>query len=410
VPATTSKANATRERLHRLVGTGFDESGGGLPLPLLFAAILNRLQDAGSSSTEQLSAVVKHALNGKEARVLEIYKLIPGDPWQLLTKDALDQLASRQIVGLDEEGWSLGPAFRTSKPLIVVPAREGKKASRALTITVWSAVERQSLATHEHLLAEVRALTHSLNDVGLRPLSSERVEELARSMDAFGYLTGFPILVDQHGRVLSGRHRLAAAKSRGIEADVSKVTVHVSSDEEALAYVWLGNSTLAWSDADRKRLGRRLLANGPLTADEVRKLLSPAAKREQIKAELRKNSDRSTNDVASVLGCDYQIVAAVRAELEALGVISPARSGGDRGGKVRAATSLSRGKAVERVRMLSDREGRDERVLRRVEAGEPAAHAAVAEGYSSQRATEAVLRARLVRAERALAELRETTN
>ena len=222
MPRATSPAKSARERLHRLVGTGFDESGGGLPLPLLFAAILNRLQDAGSSTTEQLSAVGQHALSGKEARVLQIYKQLPGDAWQLLTQDALDQLASRKIVSLDNAAWSLGPAFRTNQPLIVVSQRRGDKARAALTIKVWPAAERQCYASHEHRLAEVRALTHALGEAGLRRLNMERVEELCKSMDAFGYLPGFPILVDQYGQILSGHHRLAAAKSRGIEADVER--------------------------------------------------------------------------------------------------------------------------------------------------------------------------------------------
>ena len=159
---------------------------------------------------------------------------------------------------------------------------------------------------------EVTSLAASLRESGpgLRPLTAEHVEALAQSMRDFGYRPEFPILVDQHERILDGRHRQAAARKAGVAEPIPTRKVTVSSDEEAVGLAILVNIQRGWTQAERTRIDRTLQAAG-LTMEGFGRVLGTAAKRELVKTALLEHPEMSHRKIAERLGVSHQFVDSV---------------------------------------------------------------------------------------------------
>ena len=144
------------------------------------------------------------------------------DPWAALIDDALEQLESRRLLAQDDGRWRTGPDFATGKRLIVVPAPQGQAQGESASSST-PADERERSRSAEKKRMEVTSLAASLREdgPGLRPLDREHVAVLEQSMRDYGYRPEFPLLVDQHGRILDGRHRIAAARRAGVASAVA---------------------------------------------------------------------------------------------------------------------------------------------------------------------------------------------
>lgn len=122
---------------------------------------------------------------------------------------------------------------------------------------------------------------------GLRPLNPAGVASLVSSMEGIGFAPDQRIIVDQFGRILDGRHRIAAAEQLGIEWSPKYVEKkHVDSDREALAYAYHLNAGMLSAEDKRwrARLAKRLtgesdiaklLGDGPLIKTPVTPPVTP---------------------------------------------------------------------------------------------------------------------------------------
>jgi ParB-like chromosome segregation protein Spo0J len=256
-------------------------------LASLFRVILNQVQDSGGGvETAALTAPVQGAVSN-HARVEHWYGAhADGPPWSALIGDALDQLQQRKLIERDDGGpWRTGPKFTTGKKLAIIQARKGRHG--AVGLTLYSAAEREARGLAEKQRMEITSLAGSLREdsPGLRPLAPEHVDTLERSMRDYGYRAEFPILVDQHDRILDGRHRMAAARRAGIPEPLPKRKVTVASDEEAVGFAILVNLQRGWTKAERGRIDSDLRAAG-LTVENFGRQLGASAKRELIAAAL----------------------------------------------------------------------------------------------------------------------------
>jgi hypothetical protein len=160
---------------------------------------------------------------------------------------------------------------------------------------------------------EVTSLAASLREdgVGLRPINRDHVATLEQSMRDYGYRPEFPILLDKHGRILDGRHRLAAARRAGVEPQFR--TLAIESDEDALGFAILVNLQRGWTRDERKRIDADLKAAG-LTIENFGRTLGTSARRELIAAALREHPDWSHNRIAKTLHVGQHTVERACAE------------------------------------------------------------------------------------------------
>ena len=219
------------ERLDRLAGSGRG-SGGGLPLPDLFAAMLNELLDSAPVSSERMTEIVSAVLSFKTEQVR-----VTWPTWEALTADVLAQIESRDLARHENGSWVAGDRLVTGQRLEVIPARP-HKGSKSDGVTVWTREERKTRSSAAHRAGEATELAATLRpeNRGLRPVDEDHVREIRNSVPEVGQL--YPILVDQDGRVLDGKHRYAADPSWRTQA------VKVDSDEMALAIaLWANKGT-----------------------------------------------------------------------------------------------------------------------------------------------------------------------
>lgn len=303
------------DRVDRLASDG--KRGGGMPLPLLFGTILDELLAHGTRTVEDVKGLVEQATR-KSERLSMIY---PGssDLWGDYVRDGFEQLEDRSIVARDGERWRLGPKFKVGERMIVIPARKGK--SSQVGILVYAPEESEARSKDEFRKMEVISAYARLrrDGPGLRPLNDKHVETLVESMNAFGWLRDFPVLVDQDDHILDGRHRIAAAKRAGVNH--TELKVHVEDAFEALGIAWAANESRAWSDADRKRISELVTAQGATSA-EIGKVIGSKGMRLLIKARLLEHPEWADRRIANKLGCGHPLVSEIRAELEATGIFS----------------------------------------------------------------------------------------
>jgi predicted ArsR family transcriptional regulator len=282
-----------------------------MPLPLVFDTILEQLYDHGATDTITLARLAEEKTKKRE-RLTQIYTKVwklDGDPWLLFTLDILEQMQDGGFIARIDDSWKIGENFRLTERLIILPARKGKSQAIGARIFEPKIRELYNQVTMQRL--ELASLAADLNPdgPGMRKVDPKKVEELAQSMRDYGYMPQFPILVDQHDRILTGRHRLAAAKLVGVEA-VRRV-VEVSDDSEAVAIAYVANACHGWSKAERDAIERRLRACGGINATQ------PERRRTLIRALLVENPTRSNAEIARQIGCSDTTVGTVRKELEA---------------------------------------------------------------------------------------------
>lgn len=141
----------------RLVGDG-DTTGGGLPLPVAFEAVVQELLDCGTASFSELTAVVTAKMSFKEARILG--KEGAWRTWEDFTRDILSQLS-----GMDDDAVpvlaSAGNAYRLA-PGFTPGARYRAIKSPEVYFTVWDEKTRleeekrtRSLMNARRILADI---------------------------------------------------------------------------------------------------------------------------------------------------------------------------------------------------------------------------------------------------------------
>src|SRR5215510_13145007 len=103
-------------RLDKLAGNG-QGSGGGLPLPDLFAALLNEVLDAAPVTQERMTEIASSSLSFKEQAVFATWP-----SWEAFAADVVAQVESRGIISRDEDGWTAGPNLVTGRRMEIIPA------------------------------------------------------------------------------------------------------------------------------------------------------------------------------------------------------------------------------------------------------------------------------------------------
>jgi hypothetical protein len=372
-----ARSREESERLDRLAGSG-KGWGGGLPLPLLFAAILNELLDKGAASTGHLTQITSSVLDFKTRQVMSTW-----DTWDGFTADVLAQMEAKGVILHDNGMWSGGPALEPGVHIEIIPARsyQGRKYPPD-GVTVWEKAERERRSRAEHLEREATSLVGRF-----RPATPEHVAEIRQSEAQVGQL--YPVLVDQHGRILDGGHRKAA------NPNWREHRITVESEEMALAISLWANS------------GKPL---PPKVQARVTELIGDLAgtsriKRDRAEAALRADPSRSNRDIARQVGCSHNTVAEVRRDLESSGQIDHYfATGGQRGGQ--GVTSGAPAPPTPPRGPIGDVEGARAETHRRVRAGQPVRRQELARQYG---VSEVTVRAAAQEAHAVIAAEGETT-
>jgi hypothetical protein len=211
--------------------------------------------------------------------------------WEALTADALEQLESREIVISDGAGlWHPSEDLPLGTPVVIIPAGKGRKAD---SVTIWPREERERLSRANHAEREAASMVGHV-----RPVDRLQASAIRESVAEVGQL--YPVLKDQHGRVLDGGHRLEA------DPGWKSVTMEVRDDQHALAISLWANRGKELPSKTQSRINQLI---GDLAGtNEIR--------RERIAAELKRDAGRSNKVIAELVGADYKTVGKVREELE----------------------------------------------------------------------------------------------
>lgn len=282
-----------KDRMTRLAGANGE--GGGLPLPLLFGSVLSLIMDATVGATaDDVLATVSTSLAFKQNRVMSVH-----GSWRKLVDDTMDQLAECGAVTQSGDTWARGPALVDGQYIVVIPA--GVDRPEVGTVA-WPRTQRDVMNAQSHAEGELASLLSR----GSRPVDRTRAAEIAGTAAKVGHI--YPVLKDQHGRVLDGRHRL--------EADPAWETkpVHVTSDEQAAAIAMAANSGRPWDARTRNKMAQLL---GTLEAgNDARRLRIETALLEGTRSgEATDGAARSDREIAEITGTDKTLVARVRLQL-----------------------------------------------------------------------------------------------
>jgi hypothetical protein len=354
-------------RLDRLAGSG-KGWGGGLPLPLLFAAILNELLDNETASQERLTEIAADVLAFKSNQVMSVWP-----SWEAFTADVLAQMASKDIVQGAGGMWYRGEALIPGSYIEVIPARawQGHKYPHD-GVTVWEKDEREFRSRAAHSEREATSLVGNF-----RPAAPDHVSEIRQSVEQVGRL--YPVLVDQHGRILDGGHRKAA------DPNWPERRMTVRSEQEALAIgLWANRG----QPLTRKQQARVTELIGELAG-------TSQLKRERAKDALVADPSRSNRDIAREIGCSHNTVNEVRQELQETGQIDQFTASGGRG----VTTGIPAPAAPRGP--IGDIPGARAEVQRRMQAGQPVRRQEVAQQYG---VSEITVRAAAAEAQAALDE------
>jgi hypothetical protein len=345
--AATSRGETTK-RLNRLAGSGRG-SGGGLPLPALFAAMLNEVLDNAPVGTGRMTKIASSVLGFKQQAVFATWPT-----WEALTADVLAQLESRKVVQREGGSWVKGPRLVTGQRIEIIPARPDV-GSKSDGVTVWTKDVREARSSADHAIRTFGEFDAEVTQRGNRRVTTARKELILESMRQLGDLRDyFPVLLDEQGNVVDGRHR------REIDPDWPASRTRVPA-EKRLAAAAAANRTNGWSEKDWKALLDKVTDTTGRKTEAVRTL---------IRLALLEDANRSNRSIAALVGCDHQTVQPVRNELESRGEIPHySFAGGD---------SVSQGITTGTPNSHSDRwvpedtaEAVTQEAQRRLEAGEP---------------------------------------
>jgi ParB-like chromosome segregation protein Spo0J len=300
---------------------------------------LEYLLDHGETDIETLKRHVEYHA-GKQERVKRVYKKLPGDPYLAMIQDAVAQLQDCAFVKRKpNQKIALADGFKVGIPLPVI--KQNKKLGRSnFSCMILGAEDRKALDFRTHQALEVKAIANDLKPEGrgLRALDPETLERIESSIREYGFRKCFKILVDQHGRILDGRHRLKVFEKLGIEVTRDmKERVEVADDREAIAVALAANRTSSWKPSELRKLKERLATAG-IEDKNFGRVLSAEAKRALIKAELLLDASRSNRQIAEALAVDHKTVQPIRKALENSGEIPHCSFPGG-GGKGRAGGS-----------------------------------------------------------------------
>lgn len=305
------------DRVDRLIGTDADNSGG-INLPPLLSGLLVWTLDHESVTVDDVLEWAKRRMSVDRRRLQRNYKSL--DAFPLLLRDVIDQMVDVKLLAPHPHTaatWVLGSAFMVNKKLTFI-RKVGTR--QAHTITVGPSDTRQEHDSASTQKAELISLVFELrpDGVGLRPVDPHRVTYLTESMEAFGYRQEQPVLVDQDGRILDGRHRMAAAKKLGINAP--QRMVKVADSNEALVVSWIANESSPWSVVDRKRIAGRMMVAGvdPATIGSA---IGPAGARNRARLQLLTDPLVSDRKVAVAAQASRPLVTRERTRMENEGEI-----------------------------------------------------------------------------------------
>lgn len=305
-----ARSRDEEDRLDRLTGSG-KGSGGGLPLPDLFSAFLVELLDNGPAPVARLVGIAADKLEYKTSRVIEGW-----GSWEALVRDVLQQMESRGFICGRGDSWGLGEKFKTGERLVVVPKRPGKNRN-AIGTVVYPREEREERDRLADMKMTATELAGKLlpDGPGIRPVSRDQVERIRESLLA-GVPRLYKVLVDKHGHVLDGKHRLAA------DPDWPQAQVSEAADDiSALAVARAAN------------MGQPL---PPKVAATIDRVLGDSravreAQRGRIRAALVEDASRSNRQIAEIIGCGKDTVRDERSLLEQTGELSQFSQTGGRG-------------------------------------------------------------------------------
>ncbi len=296
--AATSRGETTK-RLNRLAGSGRG-SGGGLPLPALFAAMLNEVLDNAPVGTERMTKIASSVLGFKQQAVFATWPT-----WEALTADVLAQMESRKVVQREGGSWVKGPRLVTGQRIEIIPARPDV-GSKSDGVTVWTKDVREARSSADHAIRTFGEFDAEVTQRGNRRVTTARKELILESMRQLGDLRDyFPVLLDEQGNVVDGRHR------REIDPDWPASRTRVPA-EKRLAVAAAANRTNGWSEKDWKALLDRVTETTGRKTEAVRTLTRLA---------LLEDASRSNATIAGLVEAAITTVANVRKELESRGEI-----------------------------------------------------------------------------------------
>lgn len=342
---------ATQARLRRLVGDG--KSGGGINLSLLFATLLDRLQDDGHLTTDTALNSIEIPLGNQFSRIQHLYGRTGdgADGLRQFILDCLAQLDEQQLTTQTGDSWIPGPAFALGKRLLVIGTFEGRRIDVGHTVLPRGEREQANEKRDwpSRIREDITRLAQLLQPtaIGLRPIRQDAVDHIRDSVERWGLQPEFPILRDQHGRIISGRHRLEVARQLGIKWPEKRITVR--NDREALEIAMAANRSRPWAPADFERLASSGV--GSTHRETVRRLVQLA---------LLENANRSNVTIGRLVECDDKTVGRVRRELEETSEIPRFLFKGGRGVNTdrREATSRPPGGQMKViVELLKERDG-----------------------------------------------------
>lgn len=341
--AATSR-DETIQRLNRLAGSG-QGSGGGLPLPGLFAAMLNEVLDAAPVTTQRMTEITASVLGFKEQAVKQTWP-----SWEALAEDVLAQMEARKVIQRDGASWVRGPKLVTGQRIEIIPARPDV-GSKSDGVTVWAREAREARSSADHAIRTFGELDAEVAQRGNRRVTTARKELILESIRQLGDLRDyFPVLLDEQGNVVDGRHR------REIDPDWPASRMRVPA-EQRLAAAAAANRTSAWSDRDWKALLERVTEATGKKTEAVRTL---------IRLALLEDASRSNAAIARLVSSDDHTVAKVRQALEETSEIPRFTAKGGRGVTTGTPNSHSDRWVPEDTAEAVTREAQ-----RRLEAGEP---------------------------------------
>jgi hypothetical protein len=315
-------SHAVRDRLVRLVGDG--RSGGGINLSLLFATLLDRLQDDGKLTVSSGLKAIEVPLGNQYSRIQHLYSGSgsAGDAMAHFMTDCMEHLEYQRITEREGNAWVPGPGFRLGNRMVVIGTFGGRRID--IGHTVLPREERERVGEQRDLPSRIREdiarLAQLLHPtaMGLRPIRQSTIDFLRDSVERWGVQEEFPVLRDQHGRILSGRHRLEVARQLGIVWPESRIEVR--DDRHAMEIAMAANCSRPLTSDEFKRLEGSGL--GSTQRESMRHLVELA---------LLENPSRSDLTITKLVGCDDDTtVAAVRRGLEETSEIPRVRFEGGR--------------------------------------------------------------------------------